>query len=129
MLRLFVDFDLRMVRAHVALRASAGQPRNADRTGVPRVAGRAVSNGSVGIWFAHAVALLAAAGHGGSAFSLHERMRRPSRSSRLIGFGKIHLFRREAFLAINRGPRPRGVPAVQELLVNILVAASAISSR
>ena len=127
MLRFLVDFDLRMVGTHVALRAGAGQAGNANRTGVARMAGRAVANCAVGVWFAHAVALLAAAGHRRCALRLHKGMWRAPSASRLVGFRKIHLLRRKSLLAVNRGPCGSCMAAVQKLLIDALVAAAAIS--
>lgn len=93
---------------------------------MPGMAGRAVSDRSVRIGPADAVALLASAGHGGSALNLHKRMRWTPGSSRLVHFREVHLFGREPLLAVYGGPRRRSVPAVQELLVDILVAAAAV---
>ena len=56
-LRFLVDFDLRMVGPHVALAAGGGQPGDARRKGVPRVAGGAGADGAVGVGLADAVAL------------------------------------------------------------------------
>ena len=128
-LGLFVDFDLRMVRAHVALGAGAGQARDAHRAGVAGVASGAVADGAVGVGLAYAVALLAAAGHGRAALRLHERMRRTARAAGLIGFREIHLLGSEAFFAVDGGPGRRGVAAVQELLINVFVATAAIARR
>ncbi len=96
---------------------------------VPRVARDAIADGAVAVGFTHAMALLAAAGHRRSAFQLHKGMRRPARSARLIGLGKINLLRRESLLAINRGPGRRGMAAVQKLLIDGFVATAAISRR
>ena len=62
----------------------------------------------------------------GSAFQLHKGMWRPARPARLVRFPKVNLLGRETLLAVNGSPRGRGVPAVQELLVNGFMAASAI---
>jgi hypothetical protein len=121
-----VNFDLRMVGAHVALAASGWQARDPDRSRVPRMARDAVSDGTVGIRLTNAVTLLAAAGHGRCAFQLRKRMRRPARPAGLEGFREFHLFGRKSLLAINRSPRGRGMPAVQKLLVNGFVTAPAI---
>src|SRR5215472_5480100 len=125
-LRFFVNFDLRMVGTHVALRASGGQARDAHGSRVARVASGAIPDGSVGVGLSDAVALLASAGHGGGAFELHERMRRPARSAGLKGLRKFYLFGSEVLHAVNRSPCRSRVTAAQELLIDIFVAAPAI---
>ena len=62
--------------------------------GVPGVASGAGSDSAVGVRPANAVALLAAAGHRRPAFQLRKWMRRPARTSGLIGFREIYLFGR-----------------------------------
>jgi len=123
----FIDFDLRMIGTHVALSASTRQARDSHRTGVACMACGAITDGAVAIGFAHAVALLATAGHGGAAFELNKRVRGPARSSGLIGLGKIHLFRSQSLLSINGAPGRSGMAAVQILLVDGFMTCSAIS--
>src|SRR5215469_2515160 len=94
---------------------------------MPRVTCRAGPDRAVGIWSAHTVTLFAAAGHGGSPLQRNEGMRWPTSTARLIGFREVHLLGREAFLAVNRSPRRRGMTAMQKLLVNDLVATAAIA--
>src|SRR5215469_3520826 len=86
-----VNFDLRVIRPHVALSASRRQARNTNRTGMPGVALRAGSDGPVSIGAAYAMALLASTGHRRSAFELYEWMRRPARASRLVLLREVHL--------------------------------------
>ena len=61
------------------------------------VASGAGANGAIGVGLANAVALLAAAGHGGIAFELSEGMRRPARAAGLITFGEVDLLGSEPF--------------------------------
>ena len=98
-----------------------------DRTGVPGVAGGAVADGAVAVGPSDAVALFASAGHGRSAFQLHEWMRRTASASGLIGFREVHLLGRQPLLAIDGSPRWSGMAAAQELLVDTFVATPAIA--
>src|SRR5579872_1690629 len=93
------------------------------------MARRAGSNRAVTIGLAHAVTLLASAGHCRPTLDLHEGMRRPPRSTRLILFRQTHLLRREALLAINRSPGGGSMAAVQKLLVDGFMAGAAVSGR
>jgi len=45
----------------------------------------------------------------------------------VVLFGERDLFRHEVLVAVDRGPRRRGVPAADELLVDALVAAPAVA--
>src|ERR1043166_1061946 len=103
-LRFLVDFDLGMIGTHMTLCACGRQPRDVNRTGVPRVAGCAVADGAVGVRPPHAMALLTAAHDRGSALHLHKRMWRSTGSTGLIGFRKTDLFRGEAFFAVHGSP-------------------------
>src|SRR6478752_9770853 len=116
-----------MIRPHVALSAGSRLARDRDRTCMPGVATGAGSNGAVGIGFANAVALFAATGHRRSTFELHERVRRPPGASGLIGLRQVHHLRSESFFPIHRRPGGRGMAAMEELLVDLLVATAAIS--
>ena len=71
-----VDLDLRVVGAHVALSAGGGETGESDGTGVAGVAGGAVADGAIFIGLADGVALLAAGGHGRTAFGGYEGMGR-----------------------------------------------------
>ena len=99
-----VNLDLRMVRAHMTLRTSAGQAGDSDRTGVPCMASGAVADGTVAVGLADAVALVATASHRGRSLRLHKRVRWPAASSRLICFRKIHLLGTESFLTVDGCP-------------------------
>src|ERR1051326_6711723 len=124
----FINFDLRMIGAHVALGAGAGKAGDPNRTGMTSVTVGAVADGAVGVGLAHAVTFLAAAGHGRSAFELDEGMWRTAGGGGLISFRKIYLLGREAFLAVDCGPGGSGVAAAQELLIDAVMAAAAVSS-
>jgi len=87
------------------------------------------TDGAVGIRPPDALALLVAAGHGRLAFQRGERVRRAPGVSRVILLGETDLLGRECLFAIHRGTRNARVPAAQELLVDRLVAAAAISRR
>src|SRR5215470_1981376 len=118
-----------MIWPEVALSTGARLSGDRHRTGVTRVAGGAVTDRAVVIGFADAVALLASAGHGRWPFESGERMWRALDSSRLVSLGKIYLLRSECFLPSHRSPRDRGMAAFEELLINIFMAAPAISCR
>lgn len=126
-LGLFVDFDLRVIRSHVALGTGAGQARNSDRTRMTRVTRRAIANRAIRIRAADGVALLTSAGHSGSAFQLYKRMRRATGATRLIRLREVHLLGSEPLLAVNSSPRRGSMAASQELLIDSLVAAAAIA--
>src|ERR1700741_3272231 len=110
-----------MVRAHLALRASGGKPRDGDRAGVPRVARGAVANGVVGVWFAEGGALRAAAGDGRSSFQIGQRVGRPLHIARVVLFPEGDLLRSEPLFAHDRSPGRRGMTAANEFLVDLLV--------
>ena len=94
-----------------------------------RVACRAVANRPVVVGFADRVALLAAAGHGGSAFESDEWMRGPFYPARLIRFGEGDLFGRERLFSAHGGPGNSGVAAVEKFLIDLFVASTAIAGR
>src|SRR5215469_6858886 len=94
MLGFFIDLNLRMVRSHVALCASAWQAGDSSRSAVPTVAGRARTYGAVAVRFADTVALFTAAGHGRRAFQLSNRVWWSASSARLKLFRDVDLFRR-----------------------------------
>jgi hypothetical protein len=50
-------------------------------------------------------------------------------SSRLVGLSKIHLFRSKRFVSTHRSPGHGGMAAAEKLLINVLMAAPAISCR
>ena len=129
MLRFGVNFQLRMVRAKMALAAGAGQAREFHRRRVPRVAGRAIADGAVFVWFADTVATVTAALGGRAAFEPGQRMRRTLHAAGLVLFGKGDLFRREIRVAGHRRPSCRRVPAVEELLIDGFVTGPAIGRR
>src|SRR5215471_7056566 len=118
-----------MIWPEVALSAGTRLSGNRHRTRMACVTGRAVTDCAVVIGFADAVALLASAGHCRWPFESGERVRRTPDSSRLVSLGKIHLFRSKCFVSTNRSPRYGSVAAAEELLINIFMAASAISCR
>jgi hypothetical protein len=91
------------------------------------MAGSAIPDGTVGIGPADAVALLAPAGHRRTTFQLGKRVGRPTSTTGLIRLREIYLFGRKALLAVNGCPCRSGMSAMQELLINVLVAASTIS--
>jgi len=124
-----IDFDLGVIGTHVTLAAGTGLASHCDGAGVPRVTSRAGADGAIGIRFADRVALLAAAGHGGSPFERCERMRRALGVSRMVLLSESDLVGREPSFPINGGPGNRGVAAAEELLVDRLMAAAAIRSR
>ncbi len=92
-----------------------------------RVAGGAVADRSVVVWFADRVALFAAAGHGGCALESDEWMRRPFYAAGLVGFGEGDLFGSEGLFAAHGGPGNGGVAAVQKFLIDLFVASAAVA--
>src|SRR5262249_3054578 len=116
-----------MIWSDVALSTGARLSGNRHGTGMTCVAGRAVTDRAVVVGFADAVALFAPTGHCRWPFKSHERMWRTLDASRLISLGKVHLLRSECFLSSHRSPRHSGMPAVQELLIDVFVAAAAVA--
>src|SRR5262249_9160313 len=56
-----------------------------------------------------------------------ERMRGTARAARLIALRQLDLLRLQTGLAVHRGPRRRRMAAAKKLLIDRLVAASAVS--
>src|SRR5579872_3891966 len=127
--RLVVDFDLRVIGPHVALRASRGQPSQCNGTGVSRVASRAGADGAVVVWLADCMALLATRLHCRATFCNDEGVWRPLGAARLKLLAERDLFRSQALLAVDRGPAWRRMTAVQEFLIDAFVTTAAISCR
>lgn len=117
-----------MVGAEVALAARARLASECDGACVACVAGGAVADCAVVVWFADGVALLATARHGRSAFKGDEWMRRAFYAAGLVGFGEGDLFGRECLFATNGGPGNGGVATVQKFLIDLFVASTTISS-
>ena len=127
---LFVDFDLRMVRPHVALGAGRRQAGQFDGGSVTGVTSGAGPDGAVGVGLAvDAVATGAASLDGGLALQADERIRRPLRTTRLKLLAERDLLRGEALLSVDSGPGRRGVPAVQKLLILLIVTTPAVGGR
>src|SRR5579862_494816 len=118
-----------MIGAHMALRASAGQTGNMNRARVAGVAGSAIPDCPVCVGFPDAMALLATARYCRSALHLHKRMRRSAGPSWLIRFRKAYLVRSESFLTVHRRPCWCRMATAQELLIDVLMACTAISGR
>ena len=76
-LRFAIDFELRMVGAHVALAAGRRQAGHLHRGGVARVAGGAGADRAVGVGLADGVAANAAGPDRGRALQRHQRVGRP----------------------------------------------------
>src|SRR5262249_49475968 len=125
--RLLVNFNLRMVWSHVALRARPRQTRNGHRAGMSRVASSAISECSVGVRLADGMTLSATAGNRGRALELRNGIWRALHIARIVLFSGRHLLRRQALLSHNRGPGCCSVPAARKLLVDLLVTGTAIS--
>src|SRR5215472_7300295 len=125
--RLLIDFNLGMIRTHVTLCTGAWEPRDSHRTGMPCVTDSAVSDRAVSVRPSHAMARLTSTGFRRCSFQLSQRIRGATGTSRLIGLRKIHLVGGEPLLAVDRSPRGRCVAAAQELLINVLVAAAAVT--
>src|SRR5215472_4525995 len=106
---LFVDFDLGMVGAHMTLTASARETRDGYGARVARVTSGAISNRSVILGFTNGVTLRATAANCRRALQLSKGIGRPLDVARVIFFGEIGLFWREAFFAKNSGPGGRGM--------------------
>src|SRR5215469_1613684 len=96
---------------------------------MPRVADRAGSDCAVSIRLAYTVALFTSAGHRRPTFQLYKRVRWAPGSSRLVCFREVDLLGSQPLLAVYGRPRRRGMPAAQELLINVLVATTAVASR
>ena len=96
---------------------------------MPRVAGRAIADGAVFVWFANAVAAVTAALGGRTALQPGQRMRRALHAAGLVLFGKGDLFRREIRVARDRRPSCRRMSAVEELLIDGFVTGPAIGRR
>src|SRR5690349_6106766 len=118
-----------MIGAEMALSTGARLSGYRHRTDMTRVAGGATTDRVIVVGLADAVALFASTGHCRRPFESGERMGWASDSSRLIGLSKIHLFRSKCFVSTHCSPGHGGMTAAEELLVNILMAAPAISCR
>src|SRR5215831_390387 len=118
-----------MIRPHVTLRTGGGEASYAHRTGVPGVTNGTVPDSAVGVRLPHAVALITSAGFGRGSFQFSQWIGGASSAARLVGFRKTHLFGRQSFLAVNRGPGRCGVATAEKFLINVLVAAAAVSRR
>lgn len=129
MLGLIVDLDLRVVRTHVALCTGGRQACEGNGAGVARMAGGAGPDGAVVVGLAHGMALLAARRHGRAALSMNKRMRRPLGAPWLVLLTESYLLRRQAFFAVDGSPRWSSVTAAEELLIDALVTAAAVSRR
>src|SRR5215813_7927201 len=116
-----------MIRAKVALSTGARLSGNRHRTGVTRVAGGAVTDCAVIVRLADTVTLIASACHCRWSLESCERMWWTFDSSRLVGLGKIHLFRSKCFVSAYRSPRYGSVATAQKLLINILVTAPTVA--
>src|SRR5215470_6076590 len=116
--RFLIDFNLGMIRTHVTL---------CTRAGVPCVTDGTVSDRAVSVRPSHTMALLTPTGFRRRSFQLRQWISGATGTSRLIGLRKIHLLGGEPLLAMDRSPRGRCVAAAQELLINALVAAAAVT--
>ena len=116
-----------MIWAEVALSAGAWLSGDRYRTSVPRVAGGAITDCAVIMGFSDTVALLASTGHRRGPFQSGERMWRTFDASWLVSLSEIHLLGSKCFVPSHCGPRNRGVAAVQELLIDVLMAATAVT--
>ncbi len=127
MARFFVDFDLRMVGAHVALAASLRAARDSYGTDVAHVAGGAIADGAVVVGLADGVALDATTGDGRAAFELGECIGGALHVTGIELFAEGDLFGREAFFSHDGGPGSRGVSAARKFLIDLFVARAAIA--
>src|SRR5262249_11206620 len=116
-----------MIWTEMALTARRRQPRDRDRTRVPRMTRRARADRAVGVRLADAVAVCAAARHRRWSLELYERMRRPSCVAGLKALGEVDLLSFESFGAEHGGPRHGGMAAMQKVLVDRLVTAAAVT--
>src|SRR5215470_5065895 len=116
-----------MIWPKVALSAGARLSGDRHRTGMTGMACRAGADRAIVVRLPDAVTLFASAGHCRWPFKSREGMRWTFDSSRLVGLGKIHLFRSKCSLSAHSGPRYGGVAAVQELLIDVFMAAPAIA--
>src|SRR5262249_2299967 len=116
-----------MIRTEVALSTSARLSGDRHRTGVTRVAGGGVTHCGFSVRLPGAVTLLASACHCRWSLESCERMWWTFDSSRLVGLGKIHLFRSKCFVSAYRSPRYGSVTATQKLLINIFVTAPTVA--
>ena len=85
------------------------------------------ADGAVLIWLSDGVALLASCGDGGMSFGDDQRIWRASGCTGLKLLAEGDLFRRQALFSVDRCPTWRGVPAAQVLLVDALMACTAVS--
>src|SRR5262245_41680814 len=127
--RLVVDFELRVVGAHVALAARRRQAGDLDRRRVPRVACGAVADRPVRVRLADPVALDAPGDDRRRAFQGDQRIRGALAGPGVLLLREIDLFGRKPLFAVDRRPRRRGVAAAEELLVLRLVAPAAVRGR
>src|SRR5690242_5326542 len=111
-----------MVRPHVALPTGPRQSRNCYGTCVPRVARRAVADGSVVMRFADGMATRAPAGNRRGSFELRKRIRRPFHVAGMQLLCKIGLFGRKSFRPENCRPRRCRVAASHKFLIDLLMA-------
>jgi len=113
----------------VALGTGGGPAGEGDRTGVAGVAVGAGADGAIVIGLADGMALFATGRHGGSALGGDKGMRRTLGSAGLILLAESDLLRTQTLFAVDGGPTGRSVAAVQELLIDGLVATAAVSGR
>lgn len=118
-----------MIWSHVTLPTRCGKASNADRTRVPSVTDSTGPDRAVAVRLSHTVALITSAGFGQGSFQFSQWIGRTTSAARLILFRKTHLLGCEALLAVDRSPGGRGVATVEELLINVFVAAPAVPRR
>lgn len=94
-----------------------------------RVASRTRANCSINVRFPDAVAARAAALNRRASFKRREWIGCALNTPWLKAFAKRGLFRSERLLANDRSPSRSRVPAAEELLVDLLMAGSAVGRR
>src|SRR5262245_61892753 len=91
----FVNFNLRVVWAHVALRTRAGKPRDGHRAGMPGMAWSAVADCAIGIGLTNGVTLSAATCNCCAPLEMRECVWRPLHVAGIELLGKADLLGRK----------------------------------
>src|SRR5262249_9166070 len=106
-----VDFELRVVGAHVTLAARRRQPGDLDGRGVARVTGGTIADRPVRVWLADSVALGTTADDSRLAFQGNQRIRGALSRSGMVLLREGNLLGRKTLLAVDRCPGRSGVTA------------------